>query len=134
LSNYYVALISSFRPDVHITLDYHKNLNADEVHELCNSINDLVEKHKPEAFDLKWDFEGWFGRNNSVRVLQPRIGSAMMPPWVYEFVSKPMSWNPHISCSDEEIELRIDRVSVMCRSVEIAIWSLEKDPGKKYHD
>lgn len=133
-ANYYVAVLSSHRPDLHITLSYHRKLSEDDVADLEESVDDFVKKYQPHSFDIDWSWAGWFGYTNNIRVLQPRPEEQeLIPFWVPALVSQTRNnqsyeWAPHITCDEDRLELRMDRIAIMCKSEEITNWPLEKDP------
>ena len=103
--NYYVCLRLAQRPELHLTLNYQKNLTPGQMAELITKVNSILSGCDMSQFVTLFDIEAWYGPYNTVRALEPRDHSAW-PGWVDKLVNiegrdTKYKWSPHIVCQDK---------------------------------
>lgn len=127
--NYYICLRFGRRPKIHLTLRYMKNLTSDGLAFLVEKVNAIVKPHRAGGrFVTKFFIEAWYGPQYTVRCLEPGYRQ-IWPDWVIELTrleggDETYKWHPHVKCSDNQFQLPVVAVSIMCKKTEIARWDL----------
>lgn len=124
--NYYIALRFRNRPDLHMTVKYHKDFTDEDLAHLMKTLNAVlgILRHSGEAraFSLFMYKSAMFGRNHDIRVLMPKDP---LPSWITD-MSENTRWRPHVTCSDESLFLVVDAVAIMHKKEEIQRWTLSE--------
>lgn len=127
--NYYVCLRFHGRPKIHLTLRYMKNLTPNALADLLERVEIIMAPHLVNGrFWTIFRTEAWYGPQHTVRCLESSW-QQKWPDWVLELTQleggdQTYNWHPHVRCQDEQFELPVTAVSVMCKKVEIARWDL----------
>ena len=120
--NYYTALLFDRRPDVHMTVQYYRNLTPRKLGQLIVTVDELINEYDLEQFKIKLDIEDFFGPRRTVRVLRPHELPA--PGWLQAI--RPKNWSPHITCKDNALMVKAVALAVMTKKREIVRWNLRK--------
>jgi len=117
---YYVALRFRGEPDIHMTLNYYGELDADALAALRDLIDEKVRVNSPQAFALSLTEPVSVGfRSPMIRALRPSVD---LPLWILAFVQR--RWLPHVVTMQERLDLVVDAIAIMHKKEEIARWEL----------
>lgn len=120
MRSYYLALRFRSRNDLHMTLHYYESLTPLQVAGVIYTVDEVLNESVSKRFKVLLPLEGWFGRRNDIRALQPR---SALPVWVRRLAT--VGLVPHVTCDDPApLELTVDAVALMKKSNEVVRWRL----------
>lgn len=121
--NYYFAFLFEERPDLHVTIQYMKQLAP---HQLIREIQrgDSISQSLPTRVRIRVGQEAMFGPNHDVRVLLP-TEEITWPKWMHGHGWLHNGWRPHITTpSDEHLDIVATSLARMRNTSVVAEWEL----------
>ena len=120
--NYYTALLFENRPDLHMTIQYYRNLTPRKLGQLIVTVDELIVDFDLRQFKMKLDREDYFGPQHTVRVLRPGDDHVAFPGWLAAIIGN--HWSPHVTCKDRALTVKAVALAIMTKKREIVRWNL----------